>query len=702
MIALAIYLLKVSACSGLLYGYYYLALRNRVFHQYNRFYLLAAVLLSILLPFVPMPAFYEVKSTASPIPLYTILSTNGGETALPGKSLFSLSWEQAALVVYSLISLAMLVWMFAGLFQIRRLFKQAPATKLGTIAFVPTVHASAPFSFFNWLFWKKDLDLESPEGQSIFRHEMVHIHERHSIDKVFLQGVLVLLWVNPVFWMMRKELQMIHEFIADQKSVGSNGTEAFAAMILRSVYGQQYNTLINPFFQKPVKRRLAMLQKKLKQPKAAYLGRILSLPLCALVILAFAKTEQPQQAITILDKEITVVIDAGHGGEDKGAESNGVLEKDLTLALAKTIQQENNNPKIRLVFTRLSDAHPSLKSRTELAAASKADLFISLHVNTLKDVLGVPQEAVGNGFEVVVSGKNENSRTRSTALGSALIQQLSTAYTTRQALISRKSGVWVLDANPVPAVLIECGYLSNAGDKAFIEQGANQKLVAQKILRAIEAFAHNKTMQVRPIVDTLPIRDTANMKEMHVDATNDSVHRITITYKDGRKVTYNEPVKRTVKKNDQTLVVIDGKIAGTMAEIGDLDKKLKPADIASVNVWKGDEGEKRYGKKGKAGVIEITTLAKSKEPHIDASQVPNRSAKTGGAPVQIKPKDDAGAALLVIDGKEMGRMSDYETGKYPFKEDQVESMNILKDKPATDKYGEKGKYGVIEITMKKQ
>ena len=61
MIAFTYYLLKVIICSGILYGYYLLALRNRIFHHWNRYYLLATILLSLLLPLISIPIIREAK-----------------------------------------------------------------------------------------------------------------------------------------------------------------------------------------------------------------------------------------------------------------------------------------------------------------------------------------------------------------------------------------------------------------------------------------------------------------------------------------------------------------------------------------------------------------------------------------------------------------------------------------------------------------
>lgn len=511
MITLALYLFKASLCSGLLYAYYHLGLRNKVFHQYNRFYLLGTVAASLVFPLLTLPSFFQEETHIDTTnwQLFLPRSSQG----VPHQPTAILDMDALLLGAYLLVTCVLLLGILRGTWQLFQMMQQHKIMQYNGVKVYLTNHALAPFSFFNKVFWKNDIDLNTPEGSAIFRHELAHIKARHSIDKLLMQLVVALCWINPFFWIIRRELQQIHEFVADQEAARNSDASALARMILQTVYGNHYASLINPFFQQPIKRRLSMLHKTFQKPRNADVGRLLALPVAAVILL--------------------------------------------------------------------------------LVAQKRA-----------------------------VAAENE------------------------------------------PAPL--------------------------------------QTIPVYNLADTLPNRDTANIREMHVDAANDSMHRITITYKDGRKVSYNEKKKPVNNQNNQALVIIDGKVVGTMAEIGDLDKKLKPSEIASVQVWKGDKGIERYGEKGKNGVIEITTLANSKAQAIDASQPAIPVGTTRVAPEQIKPKNDAGAALLVVDGKEMGRMSDFENGKLPVKEALIESMNVLKDKKATDKYGEKGKNGVIELTMKKQ
>src|SRR5205085_5379648 len=98
-------------------------------------------------------------------------------------------------------------------------------------------------------------------GKHIFKHEVAHVKEKHSYDKLFLNILLIVAWFNPFFWLIRKELNMIHEFVADKHAVENYDTEAFAAMILQAAYPQHQFQLVNHFFYSPIKRRLAMLTK---------------------------------------------------------------------------------------------------------------------------------------------------------------------------------------------------------------------------------------------------------------------------------------------------------------------------------------------------------------------------------------------------------------------------------------------------------
>ena len=148
-------------------------------------------------------------------------------------------------------------------------------------------------------------------------------------------------------------------------------------------------------------------------------------------------------------KRITVVIDAGHGGEDNGAVSDdGVKEKDITLSIAKKVAALNPNPHIQILLTRNNDYFLSVKDKVEFAKSNNADMFISIHVNAAAD-------KQLNGFSVLV---DKNQSEQNVLLGSALINELKKSYQTEDKVGVRDKGVWVLDHNICPAALVQCGF----------------------------------------------------------------------------------------------------------------------------------------------------------------------------------------------------------------------------------------------------
>jgi len=308
MIAIGYYLFKVMLCSGVLFLYYHLALRNKAFHQWNRFFLLAAVVISLIIPALK---FTVDNIDESSLIFPSAQAADNYIIQIQKEQSFSLSVEQWIGFGYMAAVSILLMAFIRSLQKIRTIIKAHVVRKLDDIKFIDTEVQGTPFSFFQYIFWNKNIDLKSKTGQQIFQHELVHVKEKHSIDKLFIQIVLILFWLNPFFWLIRRELQLIHEFIADKKAVEQHGTAAFAAMILQSVHPKQFGQIINPFFQSSIKRRLTMLTK-IQNPRWNYLSRISVLPVAAILVIAFscrmeksdpAPSHQASESSTVTDQD---------------------------------------------------------------------------------------------------------------------------------------------------------------------------------------------------------------------------------------------------------------------------------------------------------------------------------------------------------------------------------------------------------------
>ena len=282
MNTLLLYLLQVIVTSGILYGYYHFALRNKKFHRYNRFYLLAATVVSITVPFLNIPVYFSQSATESSFVFQTltVISSAGSENpvvavANPETHTSLFTWKNLSSLFYILIATLVLLRIVFSLLKIRRIVKSNPIEQLDKIHFVNTSEPGTPFSFFRWLFWNKKIELQSEKGEQIFRHELFHIKQGHSWDTIYMELLAVVFWINPFFHLMKKELKAIHEFLADQFAVSENTKWQYAELLLMQALNTNQQ-LVNPFFHNQIKRRIAMLTTS-KKPSYQYMRKLMVL-----------------------------------------------------------------------------------------------------------------------------------------------------------------------------------------------------------------------------------------------------------------------------------------------------------------------------------------------------------------------------------------------------------------------------------------
>lgn len=573
------YMLKVIICSGILFGYYWIFLRNKIFHQYNRFYLLAAMVLSLLLPLLKINFWQEGAQTNQAINVLRAVSAGdeyvNNVVIGSGNSYWNL--QNLYPLIYWSVSLLFLMIMLRTLLLIYKLLNRYPVQQVEEVSFVNTSDDSTPFSFFKYIFWNSNIDIATTTGRQIFKHEVAHIQEKHTYDKLFINITLIFCWCNPFFWLYRKELHMIHEFIADKKAVEDSDTAAFAAMILQATYPKHRFELANNFFYSPIKRRLRMLTK-IDNPKVSYMARVMVLPLALLVFAAFTfKTKS--NSSTYHGKKITVIIDAGHGGYDAGVRStDGVYEKDLTLALAKKVKELNTNGSIDILLTREEDIYQSPQQKALIAENKNADILISLHIG------GTERPNTKTGIEFFVARDQFENAGKSKELASLLIRAFENNFPlpVSGSPQQREKGIWILQANDIPSVLIEAGYITNEKDFSYLKTDAAKETIAKNVLEAIEKFVTTNSIASESNIDV-------NMPE-----TNSL--RLQDTLPDSDKA-----------DTEKALLIVNGKIVGKGKKIFEQQSGILISG-QSINVkWLGKSAANtKYGKPGADGACEIT------------------------------------------------------------------------------------------------
>ena len=204
-------------------------------------------------------------------------------------------WLSSQVMLGALYLLFAVIVAFAFVRQlryIRRLPQKYPREKIAGIDFFMTCEPGTPFSFLNLLFWNEEIDMNSVQGRQVFRHECYHIRQRHTVDLLLLRTVRVLFWANPFFYLIYREIRTIHEFLADRYAVSGGDRYEYAELLVwHSVYDRP-PSLLHPFFQSSIKRRITMLTR-LTSAKTGYWSRFMALPLAFVLLCAFAVRLRP-------------------------------------------------------------------------------------------------------------------------------------------------------------------------------------------------------------------------------------------------------------------------------------------------------------------------------------------------------------------------------------------------------------------------
>jgi TonB family protein len=289
MQTIALYLIESMICSAIFAAYYWRFLRNGYFFRWNRFYLLLSALAALIIPLIHIPVYvvvtqlptviYDEELASIPLSMSVeqMQATNTG-----------IGIKDILLALYGLTVFVLVIFEVRSLWKIYLLKKGVSPLKVDNVKVYRVNSQSAPFSFFNTIFWRSEIDINSSDGQRILKHELTHIKAYHTCDKLFMQLLCTVFWMNPVFWLLKRELNMVHEYVADSASVENNDTQRLSALILCSLYPNYYLEFTNQFFQSSIKRRIIMLSKNFQKQKFSLLRKLMSIPVALMTLGIFA------------------------------------------------------------------------------------------------------------------------------------------------------------------------------------------------------------------------------------------------------------------------------------------------------------------------------------------------------------------------------------------------------------------------------
>lgn len=281
------YLLEANLYLVIFYGFYYLMLRKETFYVHNRCYLISVTILAFVLPLLQigyLNSFFTKLETTEMTP----------ETKLTHKQTnfdLILSYSNTALkFAYIGVAVVLCINFIKGLYHILSLIWKAKKQKMGNIVQIEINDPQVAFSFFNYLF----LNPNAKEQETILKHELVHIRQKHSLDVILFELISITNWFNPISWLLKKDIQLLHEYIADEQTTAFTlKKHEYAMFLIQNSFGQLPNPLSNQLFNQSIlKMRINMLNKE-KSAGRARLRFLLAVPIAAAMVcsssMAFTK-----------------------------------------------------------------------------------------------------------------------------------------------------------------------------------------------------------------------------------------------------------------------------------------------------------------------------------------------------------------------------------------------------------------------------
>ncbi|HZE84447.1 MAG TPA: M56 family metallopeptidase [Puia sp.] len=275
--SIVIYFVKANIILSLLYGFYFLLLRNEKFFTLNRYLLLSIIALSILLPLLPPgPGLFTPLHNHVQIlsPLNRVISQLAAYPAAKGAGNLRVSQPVAgttapplsllgALVSLYLLVAAILLFQFIRqLFAIRRLLRSNERQAASGIICVHHQKDLPPFSFFNTMVINKS-QYPAEEYEQVIAHEQVHIRQVHTLDLLLAEMVRILFWINPLAYRLRRAIKLNLEYLVDERVLRTGiDKKKYQVNLLNSSVNTGPYRLVNLFTSSKIKLRIKMMNKK--------------------------------------------------------------------------------------------------------------------------------------------------------------------------------------------------------------------------------------------------------------------------------------------------------------------------------------------------------------------------------------------------------------------------------------------------------
>lgn len=618
------YYLKLSLALGLVFVFYRLVLRPLTFYNWNRWYLLGYSVLAFVIPLIDVAPVVErhqldENSLVNWIPRLGVGSPEVSSHADTG----STGGLPEMLLVFLLAGMIlMLIRLLLQALSVYRLRRRASLLQDGAVRLYQVDAPILPFSFGRSIFINRGQHSES-ELAEIIRHEFVHVQQRHSIDMIWAELLVIFNWFNPVAWWLRQSIRQNLEFIADDQVLQHGVDRRAYQYLLLHVSGQHRFSIAPSFNFSSLKKRIAMMNK-LRTSRVHLLRFLFLLPLLAVVLFSFRSLQRSVSA-TPARQEKSVYLSAdtlpvnAKGFIISTQEKDGNLEVLIRDKKGKEVRRMwlsswNSDP---AGFTRQYGDLPAIAPANDLPVPPPpppvpAELK-TMHPDLLSIQVKNNEVTVKkkNGIEEHYDLNKPAQKEAFTRLYGALPpppppppSPAGKASAPAAPVPPREPFTEVVlpgqpaGAPEAPKVITATGQPHGEGAPTelkirFDKAGGPEKVVKGQ-LAVFPVYVINGKEVTRAEVDQIP---AGQIREINVLKGESAVARYGERARDGAVlITLHD------KPQPQPLFVLDG----TVISQEEMDK-LDPRRIISVNVLKGENAQSIYGEKGKNGVVVITT-----------------------------------------------------------------------------------------------
>ncbi|GHV16690.1 hypothetical protein FACS1894169_10760 [Bacteroidia bacterium] len=559
-----VYILKSAACLVVFYLFFRLLLNRDTFHRFNRIAVLCILVLSVIVPFCNIHMDTQTQVNQAVVEFHQLF-VEPDNVATVTQSDNSLTWIHGVLIVYLAGIIFFLFRNVYFLLCMRRLLQQGRAEKPDSgVKLVVHNKVISPFSWMNYIIVSEN-DLRE-NGKEIMAHEMAHVRKLHSIDILLADICIVFQWFNPAIWLIKQELQNIHEYEADEY-VLKEGIDAkhYQLLLIKKAVGKRLYSMANSLNHSKLKKRITMMSKQKSSPWAR-LKYLYVLPVTVVAITAFARPEISGQLNKIA--EVKVSDFSGMAKVSDAAKSNSLVNDAVYGSVLTDIPIKKDEAK---------DANIVVKGNA-MNIVSDNDGSLALLVS-------------GDAVLETSSGEGESMSMSADTMKLYLSESRSALSLDTKKVTSKRVGGIVKDAsgNPVESAAIvvigtKIGTITDSEGKFSLE-------VPDDATLSISMIGMNKATVKVNNSDYLTITLTSQGSGKNVIiASGDSAGN----------------TKYAVVSSKRPLVVIDGKVSP------DGISALDPNEIASLKVLQKEEATKQYGADGENGAVLITTKNKDK------------------------------------------------------------------------------------------